>query len=83
MAKTKSANFWWLILFLAIGAVTGGFLGNLVGNIFPALKFGYDFGVTTHTWDLIVASLTFGFQISLNIFTVLGIIIAIFFYRRF
>lgn len=82
MASAKNKNFWWLLLLLAMGAVIGGFIGNLLGNIFPLLKFGYDFGVSTHTWDLIIIQLTFGLKITFNMFTVLGIIIAIIIYRR-
>lgn len=74
-----------LILFFMIlsGIVIGGFLGDLLGKQFPVLKFGYQLGVTPHTWDLGILKLTLGLTLNISMFSVLGIILAIYFYRKF
>ena len=75
-------NGWILFLMIMSGIVIGGFLGELLGQYVPILKYGYNLGVNTHTWDLNILQLTFGFKFNINMFSVLGILIAIFFYKR-
>lgn len=80
---TSSNNFWILFLLIITGAVIGGFLGELFGNYVPILKFGYNnLGLSTHTWDLKVIKLTFGLVFNINMFSILGIIVAIIIYRK-
>jgi hypothetical protein len=75
-------NGWILFLMIMSGIVIGGFLGELLGQYVPILKYGLDFGVSTHTWDLKILKLTFGFVFNINMFSILGILAAIFFYKR-
>ncbi len=80
--RNAKKNSWVLFLLLICGIIIGGFLGELLGNYIPILKFGYNLGVSPHTYDLRVIKLTFGLTFNINMFTILGIVIAIFFYRN-
>lgn len=73
-----------LIMFLMImsGVVIGGFLGELLGKYVPILKFGYNLGVSPHTWNLSILELTFGLTININMFSILGIMLGIYLYRK-
>ena len=76
-----------LALFLLIlgGIVLGGFIGHYLGDIqyFEWLKFGETFGFKTpFVLDFGVLSLTLGFAVRINVASIIGIIIAIFVYRR-
>jgi hypothetical protein len=83
MSKGYSkGNGWILFLMIISGIVIGGFLGELLGQYIPILKYGMNLGVSTHTWDLKILELTFGFRFDINMFSILGILIAIFFYKR-
>jgi hypothetical protein len=75
-------NGWILFLMIMSGLVIGGFLGELLGQYLPILKYGINLGVSTHTWNLKLLELTFGFNFNVNMFSVLGILLGIFFYRR-
>jgi hypothetical protein len=78
----NKGNGWILFLVIVSGILIGGFLGELIGQYIPILKYAMNFGVSTHTWNLKVLELTFGFKFSMNMFSVIGILVAIFFYKR-
>lgn len=78
----SKGNGWILFLMILSGIVIGGFLGELLGQYIPILKYGMNLGVSTHTWNLKILELTIGFKLNINMFSVLGIIAAIFFYKR-
>jgi len=80
--RRANRNGWILLLLVICGIVIGGFLGELLGKYIPILKFGYNLGVSPHTYDLRVIKLTLGLTFSINIFTIVGIIIAILFFRN-
>lgn len=82
MAKNSNRSIAFMIVMLIIGLVIGGFLGSFLGKYVPALSYGYDMGVSNHTWDLGVLKLTFGFMLKVNMFSVIGIFIAYFLYRK-
>ncbi|WP_372998191.1 DUF4321 domain-containing protein [Lutispora sp.] len=82
MMRNQKGNGWILLLILLCGIIIGGFIGEVLGNLIPILKYGYSLGVSPHTYDLRILKLTFGLSININMFSILGIIISIIIYRR-
>lgn len=80
--RSTRRNGWILLLLIVCGIIIGGFLGELLGKYVPILKFGYNLGVSPHTYDLRVLKLTFGLTFNINMFSILGIIISVIFYRN-
>mgnify|MGYP003938320093 CR=1 FL=1 len=73
---------WIMFLMIVCGLVIGGFLGELLGKYLPVLKFGYNLGVSPHTWNLNILQLTFGLTFNINMFSILGIALGIYIYSR-
>jgi len=53
-----------------------------LGNYLPILKYGYNLGVSAHEWNFHVLRLTFGLDFNINMFSILGIVLAIYAYRK-
>lgn len=78
------------ILFLMVGAVIGGVLGELLRGV-DALQSLVPYLVSTYpildispfTLNLYVMSFTIGFSLSLNIMSILGLLIALYLFRKF
>ena len=78
-----------LFLIIIMGAIVGGIIGEIIGTIIPQeerirqifLK-GPQLSLVPSTWDLNVLSITFGFNLKINICSVLGVFIAAFIFRR-
>ncbi len=85
MNKSRG-NYWLAILFILAGVVIGGFIGTYLGGIpfLSWLNYGANFGITSPlTLDLGVLVLQFGLSIRFTIAGIIGILIAIFVYRKF
>lgn len=85
MALKGEKSFWILLLFILGGIVVGGLLGNLASNVdfLSWLSYGEQFGLTTPIeLDLSVVKLTFGFVFKINIASIIGIVLAIFIYKK-
>jgi hypothetical protein len=82
LRKLGNRSGWIMLLMVICGLVVGGFLGELLGKYLPILKYGYDLGVSAHEWDFHVLRITFGFDFSINMFSILGIGTAIYLYRK-
>ena len=82
---TRDKNIWILIVFLLAGLVIGGLLGKLAGEV-PALwwlSYEQEFGLDNPlVLDLNILKLTFGLMIHINVASIIGMIIAIFVYRK-
>ena len=74
-----------LLLFILSGIVVGGLLGNLAAHVdfLSWLAYGEEFGLATPIeLDLNVVKLTFGLMFKINIASIIGIILAIFIYKK-
>ncbi len=81
----REKNIWILVLFLLGGIVVGGLLGELASHVdfLSWLAYGQDFGLSTPIeLDLNVIKLTFGLVFKINISSIIGIILAIFIYKK-
>ncbi len=81
----KEKNIWILILFLLCGIVVGGLLGDLASKVsfLSWLSYGEEFGLATPIeLNLNVIRLTFGLMFKINISSIIGIVLAIFIYKK-
>lgn len=82
---TRDKNVWILIVFILCGIVVGGLLGELASNVdfLWWLSYGESFGISTPiTLDLSIVSITFGLMLKINIASIIGMVLAIFIYRK-
>lgn len=82
---TRDKSMWLLIVFILSGLVVGGLLGELSKNVdwLWWLSYGNEFGLTSPlTLDLSVLKIQFGLTIRISIASIIGMIMAIFIYRR-
>ncbi len=81
----REKNIWILVLFLLGGIVVGGLLGELASNVnfLSWLAYGQEFGLSTPIeLNLNVVKLTFGLMFKINIASIIGIVLAIFIYKK-
>lgn len=81
----RDKGIWILILFILSGIVVGGLLGELASQVdfLSWLAYGQQFGLTTPLeLDLNVIKLTFGLMFKINIASIIGIVLAIFIYKK-
>ena len=77
-------NNWVLLIILLCGIVLGGYLGTLASNVGALgwLSYGKTFGLTSPmVLDLGILVFTFGLTITINIASIIGLIIGIIVYR--
>lgn len=82
---TKEKNIWVFLIFILSGIVIGGLLGVLAEKISWLwwLSYGEQFGFTNPvTLDLSVIKITFGLWIKINVASIIGMILAVFIYRK-
>ncbi|NDL67952.1 DUF4321 domain-containing protein [Anaerotalea alkaliphila] len=78
-------NAWAMFFMILSGIVLGGFLGHLAAGVsyLEWLGFGYSFGMPhPFTLDLKVVYLSIQILLDMNIASILGIVLAIFIYRK-
>ena len=77
----------YFIFFILIGAISGSFIGELIGDNIIALKFiknTYTIGMSTPMLiDLKVLAINFGINFNINIMSIIGIVLAIILYRKY
>lgn len=82
---TREKNFWILILFILCGLVIGGLLGELASRVdfLWWLSYGEEFGLADPIiLKLQVITITFGLMFKINISSIIGMILAIFIYKK-
>lgn len=84
-SKGSGKNPWALFLLVLAGIVIGGFAGVYLGK-FPYLtwlNYGMTFGLNPpFLFDFHILSFTFGLTIDFTIAGVIGVIIAVFLYKK-
>ncbi len=81
----RDKNIWILILCLLAGLVIGGLLGDIAKNVdfLWWLSYGEEFGLETPiTLNLSVITITFGLMFKINVASIIGMVVAIFVYRK-
>lgn len=82
---TRDKNIWILLIFILSGLVLGGLLGELASQVdfLWWLSYGETFGLSEPiTLDLQVIQLTFGLMFEINISSIIGMVLAIFIYKK-
>ena len=82
---TKDKSMWILIVFILAGVVIGGLVGDLASKSSGLwwLAYGQEFGLSEPlSLDLSVLKITFGCMIRINISSIIGMVLAIFIYRK-
>ena len=82
---TREKNIWILLVFLLAGLVVGGLLGRLASSVSWLWWLSYEqqFGLETPiVLDLSVLKLTFGLMFKINIASIIGMVLAIFIYKK-
>ena len=81
----KDKNIWILIVFILSGLVIGGLIGQVTSNIswLEWLSYGQEFGLQQPiVLNLGVLTLTFGLLFNINIASIIGLLIAVFVYKK-
>ncbi len=82
---TKEKNIWVLLVFILSGIVVGGLLGELASRVdwLWWLSYGESFGLNEPiVLDLSVIQITFGLMFKINISSIIGMILAVFIYKK-
>lgn len=82
---TREKNIWILIVFILSGLVIGGLLGKIASSISWLWWLAYEqsFGLENPlVLDLNILKLTFGLMININVASIIGMILAVFIYRK-
>ena len=85
MAAPKGKSGWILIVLILSGLVIGSLLGELAGKIdfLWWLSYGESFGLSTPvTLDLSVLKITFSCMIKINVASIIGMLLAVIWYRK-
>ncbi|HCX63530.1 DUF4321 domain-containing protein [Sedimentibacter sp.] len=78
----RKGNSVYLILLLLTSVIIGTILGRAFSEYLPVLNYGESIGFGPATLDLSIFTITFGFNASLTVAGIIGIIIAIIVYKK-
>lgn len=82
---TREKNIWVLLVFILSGLVIGGLLGKLASGVSWLwwLSYAQEFGLENPiVLDLSVVRLTFGLMFEINIASIIGMLLAVFIYKK-
>ncbi len=82
---TKEKNIWILIIFILSGLVVGGLLGELASRVdwLWWLSYSQSFGLENPIpLDLGVVKITFSLMFKISISSIIGMVLAIFIYKK-
>ena len=85
--KSAERRNQYFIFFILIGAISGSFIGELLGDNINALRFlrnTYTIGMSSPMLiDFKVLAVTFGINFNINIMSIIGVVLAIILYRKY
>ena len=82
---TKEKNIWILLIFILSGIVVGGLLGELAARVdwLWWLSYGQSFGLENPiVLDLSIMKITFALMFKISISSIIGLVLAIFIYKK-
>lgn len=82
---TKEKNIWVLLIFILSGLVVGGLLGDVASKVdwLWWLSYGQGFGLENPIiLDLGVMKITFALMFRISISSIIGMVLAIFIYKK-
>lgn len=82
---TKDKNIWILLIFILSGLVIGGLLGELASKVdwLWWLSYSQSFGLENPiVLDISIMKITFALMFKINIASILGMVLAIFIYKK-
>ena len=82
---TKEKNIWILLICILSGLVVGGLLGELASRVdwLWWLSYSQSFGLNTPiTLDLSIMQITFALMFKISISSIIGLILAVFIYKK-
>ena len=80
--KRTSRSTALLVTLLLVGLIIGGVIGQVLGKYVPILAYGESIGISTTTVDLGFLTITFDFNLHMNLAGVLGLILSILVFQR-
>jgi len=80
--RGKSKESVVLLIVLLVGLVIGGLIGDILGQSFEILTYGKEIGFAPVTVDLSVIQFTIGLKMSINLASIIGLVLALFAYRK-
>ena len=83
--SVRDKGTWILLVFICVGLVIGGLIGQLASQVdwLSWLSYGQEFGLKEPIiLELNVLKITFGFMIYINVASIIGLAISIFLYRK-
>lgn len=72
-----------LLIFILVGVIAGGLIGDIFGRTVPVLSYGRSIGFDPVTIDLAILKWTMGLTLQLNVAGILGLLLAMFLFKRF
>ena len=80
--RSKNRNPWVLLLLVLVGLVIGGVLGEILKDYIPLIGYSKSIGFDPTLIDLSIIKFTIGLKLSINLASVIGLIISIFIYNK-
>lgn len=72
-----------LLVFILVGVIAGGLIGDVFSKSLPVLSYGRSIGFDPFTVDLAILKWTMGLNVQLNVAGILGLVLAMFAFKRF
>jgi hypothetical protein len=87
-ATAVRKSYWVLLIFVLIGGLLGGVLGEILrvmaphGTIQSIFATNFSPGISPFTIDLVLLKFTLGFEIKINLLSLLGMFLGIYLYKN-